>query len=260
MVSKSSQHPRCYAPPQNWSDEEVLLSADESHHLIHVLRCNPGETVQVFDGRGREAKTELAGTTDSGSARLRLLQLLTPTLPCREIELVQAIPKGGRMETVLQKATELGVTSIQPVLTEHTVVKLSGKRRAKKEERWQKIVIGSAKQCLRSTLPQMQSLCSFSQYLSRQKQGTDMLICSLEEDAKPLATVIGDMASRQTKAIKILIGPEGDFNDTEYEAAKSAGAIPVSLGERVLRTDTASIYILSIIDYALTPADCNRTQ
>jgi len=240
---------RCYAPPKCWQGEIATLDEGETKHLLRVLRAEPGDTVLVFDGEGREALACLRP-----GARNEAEIEITEELPSRslplEIELVQALPKQGRMEMILQKATELGARAIQPLLTENTVVKLEGQRARRKEERWRSILIGAAKQCGVSILPKLKPIEEFDRYLAMRSRDRTMLICSLEGNAIPIKKFVEQTPLGETLAIDVLVGPEGDFSDREYSQAIDAGAIPLSLGDLVLRTDTAAFYILSVLRFA----------
>jgi 16S rRNA (uracil1498-N3)-methyltransferase len=218
---------------------------------LRVLRTEPGRRVLVFDGTGREAETELIGTLENGGAELKLIRELPMTTRSVEIELLQAIPKGTRMEIILQKATELGVSAIQPIITERTIVRLAGQKLITKHERWSKTVVAAAKQCGVASLPRMKPTRSFTECLENGNTWDLLLLCSLADTALPLRKVLKDQKLKKPRSIGILIGPEGDFSDAEHAAAVTAGAIAVSLGKRILRTDTAPLYILSVLDYVL---------
>jgi len=132
-------------------------------------------------------------------------------------------------------------------LTERTIVRLDENKRVKKERRWRKILVGAAKQCKIAAVPELRSVCSFDQFLAAREPSSPMLICSLEEQARPLGDVLANLTG--ASSVTILVGPEGDFTEREYFAARDARAFPVSLGDRVLRTDTATVYMLSVLNY-----------
>jgi len=224
---------------------QPTLSADEAHHALHVLRLKVGDTVNVFDGRGHEAQctiVEIAGD----SVRLALLQQSsTPALPCR-ITLAQAIPKKS-MDLIVQKATELGVASIAPLVSERTLVKLD--EDSKKMDRWREIALESCKQCGNNWLPEIQPPQKARDFLGALPKSDLKLIASLQPDAEPLKKILGNAAN--PKSVLILIGPEGDFTPAELGLAKSAGCLPVSLGPLVLRAETAAIYALSVLNHEL---------
>lgn len=240
---------RCYAPPAGWKDGAVQLDEEESHHLLRVLRADPGEQLLLFDGVGREAVGRLLAG-DSRRAEIAVEEEL-PAHPLPiDVQLVQALPRQGRMEMILQKATELGATAIQPIMSANTVVQLKGQRARRKEERWRSILIGAAKQCGVALLPELKPIVDFERYLEARKPERPLLICSLEENAIPIKEYVDASAFGAGAALDVLVGPEGDFSEEEYAAAAAAGATPLGLGDLVLRTDTAAFYILSILRFA----------
>jgi 16S rRNA (uracil1498-N3)-methyltransferase len=240
--------------------QQLTLAAEEAHHCIHVLRLKAGDTVNVFDGRGHEAQAQIAEIAKD-SVRLTILQQSsTPALRCR-ITLAQAIPKKG-MDLIVQKATELGVATIVPLMSERTLVQVG--EDSKKIDRWREIALDACKQCGNNWLPEIQPPQKARDFLNADSQFDLKLIASLQPDAKPLKSILADAPtldeSRRspTKAershaptILILIGPEGDFTPAELSLAKSAGCLPLSLGPLVLRADTAALYTLSILHHEL---------
>lgn len=220
----------------------ATLSPEESHHLARVLRVQPGQEITLFDGRGgvAEAVIEAAG---KAAVAARISRRWTVPPPAVEIELIQAVPKPDRWELVLQKAVELGATSIQPILTQHTEFKPN----PKKQERWDKMVLNAAQQCEVRWLPHLQPLKPMEAILPTLGAYDLALIGSLYEEPKPFREV--DFAGK--KRVALLIGPEGDFAREEVGAAVQAGAVPVSFGDRILRTETAAIFGLSVLAYEL---------
>jgi 16S rRNA (uracil1498-N3)-methyltransferase len=241
--------------------QQPVLTGDEAHHAMHVLRLTAGDTINVFDGRGHAAQARITEISRD-AFRLTILQhSITPSLPCR-ITLAQAIPKKN-MNLIVQKATELGVASIVPVISERTV-----KRPDAAPDRWREIALEACKQCGNNWLPEIQPPQKTRDFLSALCKFDLKLIASLQPDAKPLKTilsesVVGRVPSRgegRGKApaegsgpttVLLMIGPEGDFTPAELALAKSAGCLPLSLGPLVLRADTAALYTLSILHHEL---------
>jgi len=220
----------------------VALPPEESHHLVRVLRVQPGQEIMLFDGRGGVADAVIESVSKTiVVARISKRGKVPP--PAVQIDLIQAVPKPDRWELVLQKAVELGATNIQPVLTQHTEFKPN----PKKQERWQKIVLNAAQQCEVRWLPKLQPLEKLDTILPNLANYDLVLIGSLYEGTKPFKEV--PMAG--ITKVALLIGPEGDFSREEVEAAVDAGAIPVSFGDRILRTETAAIFGLSVLAYQL---------
>ena len=220
----------------------VCLPPDESHHLARVLRVRPGQPIVLFDGRGAVAEATIESVSKSAvEARISKHWKVPP--PEVGIELLQAVPKPDRWDLVLQKAVELGATAIQPLLTRHTEFRPNPKKQA----RWEKIVRNAAQQCEVRWLPQLRPLEKFEAILPTLGNYDLVLIGSLYEGARPLREV--PMAGK--KRVALLIGPEGDFSREEVAAAVQVGAIPVSFGRRILRTETAAIFGLSVLAYEL---------
>jgi 16S rRNA (uracil1498-N3)-methyltransferase len=236
--------------------QHLALSAAEAHHAIHVLRLKEGDSVNVFDGRGHEAQCAVSAIA-ADSVRLKLLaQTHALPLPCR-ITLAQAVPKKN-MDLILQKATELGVSAILPLISERTIVQLD-EQDSKKLERWRAVCLEACKQSGNNWLPELQppqKARDFLADLTERKTSFDLkLIASLQPDTRPLKKILAD-SPRPTSAssVLILIGPEGDFTPAEFNLAKNAGCLPLSLGPLVLRAETAALFALSILRHELTPA------
>lgn len=222
--------------------EVATLSPKESHHLARVLRVQPGQEITLFDGRGGVADAVLE-TISKTAVKARITKRWSVPKPAVEIGLIQAVPKPDRWELVLQKAVELGASAIRPILTQHTEFKPN----PKKQERWGKIVLNAAQQCEVRWLPKLHELQKLDATLSILSEYDLVLVGSLYAGAKPFREI--DMAGK--KRVAILIGPEGDFSKAEVDAIVAAGAQPISFGDRILRTETAAIFGLSVLAYEL---------
>jgi len=222
--------------------EVATLSPDESHHLARVLRVQPGQEITLFDGFGGVADATIEAVSKT-AVEARINKHRNVPKPEVEINLIQAVPKPDRWEMVLQKAVELGATRIQPVLTQHTEFRPNPKKQA----RWDKMILNAAQQCEVRWLPELQPLKKFDTILPNLGTYDLVLIGSLYEGTKPLREV--PMAKK--KRVALLIGPEGDFSKEEVAAAVAAGATPISFGDRILRTETAAIFGLSVLAYEL---------
>ncbi|HVM61816.1 MAG TPA: RsmE family RNA methyltransferase [Verrucomicrobiae bacterium] len=230
--------------------QQPVLSGPEAHHALHVLRLKTGDTLNVFDGRGHEAQCAIAEIVGD-SVRLKILtQSTSPALPCR-ITLAQAIPKKS-MDLIVQKATELGVAVVVPLISDRTIVKID--EDSKRPDRWRDIALDACKQCGNNWLPEIQPPQAAHDFLASLPKHDLKLIGSLQPDAKPLKTILSGAPSlghSSTPSVLLLIGPEGDFTPAELGLAKSAGCLPLSLGPLVLRAETAAIYALSILHHEL---------
>jgi len=196
----------------------------------------------LFDGCGGVAEAVI-DTVSKNSVTARIEKRWQVPPPAVQIELIQAVPRPDRWELVLQKAVELGGSTIQPILTQHTDFKTS----PGKEARWQKVILNAAQQCEVRWLPKLKPLQPMDAVIPSPDSHDLVLIGSLYEGAGPFRAV--DFSGKQRVAL--LIGPEGDFTEEEVDAAVQAGAVPVSFGDRILRTETAAIFGLSVLAYEL---------
>ena len=244
---------RFYIPPERWTPGSLSLDDAEAHHCLDVLRLGVGSRVVVFDGRGSEITAEII-SVNKGIVQLKdLMSAKAEPLRCA-ITLAQAIPKGKNMDLIVQKATELGVSRIVPLLSDRAVVQLGDREARKKREKWRQVVIEAAKQCGQNRLPEIAEPTASKRFFAEFDRYELPLIASLQDDARSFKNVLADFREqhgRRPASAIILIGPEGDFTPAEASLAKSAGCIPVSLGPVVLRTETAAIYSLSVLAYEL---------
>ena len=240
---------RFYIEPSSWDPRMLSLDEAESRHASEVLRLREGDLVSVFNGLGHEIHARIARQTKRTTALTAESHYCTEA-PAVPLLLAQAIPKGKNMDWVLQKATELGVTGILPLLTERTVVRLSPAEAVDKQEKWQRIVIEACKQCGQNHVPQVQVPQTFESFLAHQPQAALRVIAALTDEAKPLQDILTTFIGRPGSAL-VLIGPEGDFTAMEAAAAIAKGFLPLTLGPIILRSETAAVYSLSILGYEL---------
>ena len=233
---------RLYIEGNYGEGSQLEVDADKARYLGRVLRLRVGDPVIVFNGKG---STYSAGIT--ALARSSATLSLHETVPsaCESpfsAHLAQGISRGERMDFVVQKATELGVSRITPLLTDRGVVKLDAARADKRREHWQKVAASACEQCGRARLPQLDAPAHLETWLSSKTPQIDTGIILRPGSAQSLAAL--EMPG--TSAC-ILIGPEGGFSDSEYGLAEAAGFIAVSIGPRVLRTETAAAAALAIL-------------
>lgn len=245
---------RCHCLPPELEPKEIRLSRDESHHLVTTNRARVGDTVVVFDGRGNEWVCECV-EPDRQEARLKVrFHQKARALPYA-ITLAQAVPKGKYMDSIVRMATEVGVASIVPVLSERTIVKVEGGAEEHKLEKWQATAIEAAKQCGNAFLPTIQPVQSAEAFISSSPRDNDLrLIASLQPGARSLREVLKRFREEKGRApqrVAWMVGPEGDFTTAEMALARNHGFEPVSLGPLVLRCETAAIFALSILSYEL---------
>jgi 16S rRNA (uracil1498-N3)-methyltransferase len=232
---------RFHLPPADWT-EDAHLSGDESKHLTQVLRIREGETITVFDGNGNFAEAKVLSVAKQ---RVDLMLGLAESqeTPLPGITLAQAIPKGKNMDWIVQKAVELGVSRIQPLITRHTIVSPSGD----KAEKWRRTALEACKQCAQFTIPEIADPLPFGEWIAADVGDELKLIASLAESPGNFRETLA--AHPNPGSVTILIGPEGDFSPEETEAALAAGFIPVTLGDLVLRVETATMFCLSALRF-----------
>jgi len=245
--------PRFYIPSGAWNPDRLALDATESHHAFDVLRMKAGDRATVFNGEGSEAEVELLKRGKAGTELRKISLGKSAPLPC-PITLAQAVPKGKNMELIIEKATELGVSAIAPLMSERTVVRGSEEDHLRKQAKWQRTAVEACKQCGQNFLPRVAQPCMPRAFFERNERFDLMLIASLQNDARPLRQIMAEFGAKRPKSVLILIGPEGDFTPAEVALAKSSGCRPITLGPIILRTETAAIYCVSVLNHELQSA------
>ena len=228
------------ADPNRSADAAIALPSAGAYHVVRVLRMREGAPLILFDGSGIDHHAEIVRIEgDKVSVRLGNSTPGTAESPLR-ITLVQGVSRSDRMDWTLQKATELGVAAIAPVLTSRSVVRLDAKQAEKKQVHWRGIVIGACEQCGRSRIPAVSTPMPLRDYFTKvRKEGMRLV---LSPSAPALLTGIASLPNK----VELLIGPEGGLDDDELLAAQKAGFMPVRLGPRVLRTETAAVVALTV--------------
>jgi 16S rRNA (uracil1498-N3)-methyltransferase len=243
---------RFYLPNKVTGDSAVISDGEQLHHLKDVLRLKPGDEVAVFDGEGSEFPARI-DRLEKSQAVLQI-QSRKPARP-RPVKLAVAcaIPKQAGMDDIIDKLTQLDTDVIIPLITERVVVKLDAgsPAAAARLERWKKIARSAAEQSQRNTLPVISPVLSFPEVLGLSRDYSLKLIPTLTGECRPLREVLS--AQTQPAGALALIGPEGDFTPHEVEQALASGFIPVSLGETVLRVETAAVAIAGYIRLGLCP-------
>lgn len=233
----------------NINDRRVTITGTDVNHIRNVLRMKPGEELNVSNGQdGREYRCAiLSFAEDCVHCELRFIREEQAELPVR-VHLFQGLPKADKMELIIQKAVELGVYRVIPVATKRCVVKLDEKKAAVKTARWQGIAEAAAKQSKRSIVPQIAEVMSFRDAV---KEAADMNVrlipYELAKGMKRTRELLGQLTPGADVAV--FIGPEGGFDETEIASAVENGIEPVTLGRRILRTETAGMTVLAWIGY-----------
>jgi 16S rRNA (uracil1498-N3)-methyltransferase len=228
--------PRFYCSPPLPAEGSFPLPADAAHHAARVLRLRIGDAVQIFDGTGNECH----GVIAEMSGKRVVVDNLTAVDANREsplkITLAQALSSSEKMDWVIQKATELGVAAIQPLATERSVARLSSERAEKRIEHWQQVAISACEQCGRNVLPEILPPLDIMAWLQQMRAATSQKLILLPEGAQALHS-----QPRPESEVTLLIGAEGGFAQAESESALLCGFVPIRMGTRVLRTETAAI-------------------
>lgn len=234
-------HARFYHPAEITLGQLIELSAENKHHAARVLRLKRGDTITLFNGHGGEFSAHIEHISKSSTTVLidayHDIECESPL----QIELAQAICVNEKMDWIMQKAVEMGVTSLQPITTTRSIVHLSDERSSKRLQHWQKIVISACEQCGRNQLPPILPLISLVQWLSKKKttQSSNALCLMLSTTA---TKSLKDLPKPSTGAnVALVIGPEGGFTQEEEVAILHTGFIPVRLGKRILRTESAAL-------------------
>ena len=239
-----------FVTPSQVEGERIYIEGSDVNHMKNVLRMRPGEAVAISDGDNLKYRCVVEGY-EEGRAVLAIQQRMPvdTELPCR-ITLFQGLPKQDKMELIVQKAVELGAYQIIPVATKRAVVKLDAKKAARKVERWQQIAQSAAKQAGRGYIPEVADVMSYREALECASKLDIVLIpYELAEGMEETKSVIESIYPGQS--IGIFIGPEGGFEKEEVEQALEYGAHAITLGKRILRTETAGLTTLSVLMFHL---------
>lgn len=233
--------PRFHVPQPLAAGQQLELPANVAHH-INVVRMEPGDTLTLFNGDGGEYTAVLTEVQKKKAwAEVKVFDPREAELPFA-VTLAQALPEGAKMDWIIEKAVELGVAGIQPLAARRCVVRLSAERAEKKLEHWNGIVISASEQCGRNRLAPVAAPVEFREWISQQDLHRRVILT-------PRATEsLADWARHQPpQALSIMVGPEGGFSDEEEAEALRHGALPLSIGPRVLRTETAALAAVSIL-------------
>jgi 16S rRNA (uracil1498-N3)-methyltransferase len=244
---------RFYLPPERCAGAALRLDGREAHHALQVLRLKRGELVTVLDGVGNEFLCAVENSSRHAVTLSVSLKNFTPPLPC-SITLLQAVPKGKIIESIIQKAVELGARRIVPLLTERVVTQLDEEDAGNKRDKWQQVAVEAIKQCGAAWLPKIEAPTTIEQYLARKEKFDLSLVGSLQKERRHPRECFREFQTQHQhlpQSVGVWIGPEGDFTPEELEAIQTDGALPISLGRLVLRVETAAIYCLSVLNYEL---------
>lgn len=228
-------------------EDRVCLKRTDAVHIARVLRLGVGDKIVLSDGNGKSYLAVLEQVDKNDVSCKIEKEFATSPQDLPKVTLVQGIPKGDKMDLIVQKATELGLKGLIPLLSERVVVKLEEDKKLKRCERWRRIAIEAAKQCRRPDIPEINSPASWEQVLGNLPPEAAALIPWEEETAESLKSFL--LHSEPPEEIYVFIGPEGGFSLEEVERARLHGVRPVTLGPRILRTETAGLAVLAMILY-----------
>ena len=247
---------RFFLPARECRRDPVRLSPGDADHAVKVLRLRAGARISVLDGAGHELLCSIAEIRGDGVTARILTRSELPAPSC-PIHLVQGVTKGRSMDWIIQKATELGCRRILPVISERTVLRLDRNEARNRKERWDSIAIESMKQCGQGWMPEILAPVPFDELMSEEglpRRGLS-LVASLSPDAEhPRIPLTGSMQEPEgpPEDITVWIGPEGDFTPAEINRIRQGGARPISLGRLILRSETAAVYALSVLNYEMS--------
>ena len=239
-----------FVEPGQVHDNYVEILGGDVNHMKNVLRMKPGEEITISDGFGHEYSCNVSELTED-SVRAEILERreVSVELPSRLV-LFQCLPKGDKMELIVQKAVELGASAVVPVASRRCVVKLDAKKADNKVKRWQAISESAAKQAGRGLIPDIHPLMTYKEALLYASDKEHILV-PFEHAENMQATRDALSAVKPGEQVAIFIGPEGGFEDEEIAQAENCGAQAITLGRRILRTETAGMAVLAMLGYVL---------
>ena len=238
--------PRFYCPQPLAAGATVDLPESVAHHL-HVVRLQPGAALTLFDGRGGQYRATLLETGKKrASAAVDAFDAIDVELPYA-VTLAQGLPEGAKMDWIVEKAVELGVAAVQPLAAQRSVVRLSGDRLEKRQAHWQGVIESASEQSGRNRLAQLLPLAEFRRWIDTPPAGTQPPQPRILLSPRGTESLAGWAQANPAQALTLLVGPEGGFSPEEEDAAIAAGALPLTMGPRVLRTETAALAAMAML-------------
>lgn len=246
--------PKFFVKNSQVNDNKIIIIGEDVNHIKNVLRKNIGDTLEICDKDNSKNYLVDIATIDKELIVCNIMQQLNNNTESNVfINVFQGLPKSDKMEFIIQKSIELGASKITPVAMKRCVVKLSAKDGEKKIARWQKISEVASKQCGRNIIPKIESVCSIEEVCNKIRDYDVTLVAYENEKDNKLKCELEKLKKSQKKDLKIalVIGPEGGIDPDEIKKLKTNGATIITLGKRILRTETASLNMISIINYEL---------
>ena len=240
--------PKYFVEPENIKDNNIIITGEDVKHISTVLRAKLGDVLEVCNGCSEDFECKIKEISKEQIELEIVSKKPCYAEPKAKITLFQGLPKADKMELIIQKCVEIGIDKIVPVATERSVVKLNDKEKIKKVERWQKISLSAAKQSGRGIIPKIEDVISYNEAIKVAKTMQKAIIFYENEAKRELKEILKNIKDEE---IGIFIGPEGGFANEEINKAKTEGLETASLGERVLRTETAAVVATAILLYEL---------
>lgn len=239
---------RFFITPEQFDSHRPVVRGQDVRHMVKVLRLKPGDRVELLDGAGRAAKAMVEHVRKEEVVCLKMGEFEPLGAPPVEVILVQGIAKGDKMDLIIQKCTELGVSVVIPLICHRSVVQLDDGKIQDRQARWQRVALEAAKQCRRPDVPVVSLPRKLPDVLAGMPKGSAAIMPWEGEDTRSFSDAL---AGDTPESIYIFIGPEGGFEPYEAEEARRAGVSTVSLGPRILRTETAGLACITIIMHRL---------
>ena len=240
--------PRFFVRQNQIDQDEITILGEDAHHIARSLRMAVGEELTVCDMQGNEYCGPILRFEEDRAVTMRIVsRQASPNEPPCRIRLFQALPKGDKMDTVIQKAVECGACEIVPFESERCIVKAKADGEERKTERRCRIAAEAAKQCGRSVIPSVCPTVSFLQMLSMAAESDLALFCYEGDGTRPLGAILKEAVGRGLTSVSIVVGSEGGFSLREADEAQKAGLCMTGLGKRILRTETASGFVLACL-------------
>jgi len=244
---------RYFVPPEQLRADTVFLEGDDAHHLQRVMRAEVGDQFICSNGLDREVQARITELAKGVVTAQIVKELPMNAEPAVQVWVAQSLPKGDKMELVIQKGTEIGAARFLPFLSERTVVQYDARKEARRTERWQKIAKEAAEQAHRNCVPQVEAVLAWKELLQLAGEVDAAWICYEKEDGQQLRPAIRQALAagklEPGRRVLLAVGPEGGFTPQEIAAAEAAGFASVSLGARILRTETAAMVGLTCLFY-----------
>ncbi|MFZ5646668.1 MAG: 16S rRNA (uracil(1498)-N(3))-methyltransferase [Bacillota bacterium] len=239
---------RFFISPEQFDSHRPVVSGQDVRHMVKVLRLKPGDLVELLDGAGRAARASVEHVGKEEVVLLKMGEFTPGGAPPVQVILVQGLARGEKMDLVIQKCTELGVSGVIPLVCHRSVVRLDDGKSIDRQARWQRVALEAAKQCRRPDVPVVSAPQKLPGVLSGMPEGSLAVMPWEGEESRSFSDAL---AGETPGRVYVIIGPEGGFEKYEVEEARRAGVVTVSLGPRILRTETAGLVCVALIMHRL---------